>query len=115
FVGVIVVALVGNVAEHFSAVQFAWRNRPEVTLAITTGSSMQLALFVAPVLVLLSGPLGHPMDLLFEPLELAILGLTTAIFAYICLDGESNWLEGFQLLVIYVMAAVAFFFLPVPT
>jgi Ca2+:H+ antiporter len=114
FVGVIVVALVGNAAEHFSAVQFAWRNRPEVTLAITTGSSMQLALFVAPVLVLLSPALGHPMDLVFVPLELAILGLTTAIFAYICLDGESNWLEGVQLLAIYLMAAFAFFFLPVP-
>jgi Ca2+:H+ antiporter len=113
FVGVIVVALVGNAAEHFSAVQFAWRNHPDVTLAITADSSTQVALFVAPVVVFLSIPLGHPMDLVFVPLELAILGLTTAIFAYICLDGESNWLEGIQLLSLYLMAAAAFYFLPV--
>jgi Ca2+:H+ antiporter len=113
FVGVIVVALIGNAAEHFSAVSFAWRNHPDVTLAITADSSTQVALFVAPLLVLLSIPLGHPMDLVFVPLELAILGLTTAIFAYICLDGESNWLEGVQLLALYLMAAAAFFFLPI--
>ena len=113
FVGVIVVALIGNAAEHFSAVQFAWRNHPDVTLAITADSSTQVALFVAPLLVFLSIPLGHPMNLVFEPLELAILGLTTAVFAYICLDGESNWLEGVQLLALYLMAAAAFFFLPV--
>ena len=71
-----------------------------------------MALFVAPLLVFLSIPLGHPMNLVFEPLELAILGLTTAVFAYICLDGESNWLEGVQLLALYLIAA-AFFFLPV--
>jgi Ca2+:H+ antiporter len=113
FVGVIVVALVGNAAEHFSAVQFAWRNHPEVTLAITADSSAQIALFVAPLLVFLSIPLGHPMNLIFAPLELAILGLTTAIFAYLSLDGESNWLEGIQLLALYLIAAAAFFFLPV--
>jgi Ca2+:H+ antiporter len=113
FVGVIVVALVGNAAEHFSAIVFAWRNRLDVTLAIAAGSSTQIALFVAPVLVFLSLALGHPMDLIFEPLELAILGLSTALFAYICIDGESNWLEGFQLLAIYFMAAVVFFLVPV--
>jgi Ca2+:H+ antiporter len=67
---------------------------------------------VAPLLVLLSPLLGHPVDLIFTPLELAILGLTTAIFAYISIDGESTWLEGFQLLAVYFMAATAFFFLP---
>ena len=84
-----------------------------VTGSITADSSTQVALFVAPLLVFLSIPLGHPMNLVFEPLELAILGLTTAVFAYICLDGESNWLEGVQLLALYLMAAAAFFFLPI--
>jgi Ca2+:H+ antiporter len=112
FIGVIVVAIVGNAAEHYSAVQMAWKNRLDVSLAIAAGSSTQVALFVAPVLVFLSLLLGHPMDLVFEPLELVVLGLATAIFAYISLDGESNWLEGMQLLALYAMCACAFFFLP---
>ena len=112
FVGVIIIALVGNAAEHFSALQMAWRNRLDVTFAITAGSGTQIALFVAPVLVLVSHALGHPMDLIFTPLELAILVLATAIFAYISLDGEANWLEGIQLLAIYIVAALAFFLLP---
>jgi Ca2+:H+ antiporter len=113
FVGVVIVALVGNAAEHFSAVQMAWRNQMETTLAIATGSSTQIALFVAPILVFASLVLGHPMDLIFEPLELAILGLATAIYAYIAIDGESNWLEGVQLVGIYAIAALAFFLIPV--
>jgi Ca2+:H+ antiporter len=64
------------------------------------------------VLVLVSRALGHPMDLIFTPLELTILVLATAIFAYISLDGEANWLEGTQLLAVYVVAAIAFFLLP---
>jgi len=112
FVGVIVVPIVGNAAEHLSAVQQAWRNRLEATLAITAGSSTQIALFVAPTLVFLSLLLGHPLDLLFSGMELMVLGLATAIFGYISLDGESNWLEGVQLLALYVMAALAFFVIP---
>ena len=112
FVGVIVVPIVGNAAEHLSAVQQAWRNRLEATLAITAGSSTQIALFVAPTLVFLSLLLGHPLDLLFSGLELMVLGLATAIFGYISLDGESNWLEGVQLLALYVMASLAFFVIP---
>jgi Ca2+:H+ antiporter len=115
FVGVIIVPIVGNAAEHFSAMLMAWRDRLEVTLAIAAGSSTQVALFVGPALVFASLLLGHPMNLIFRPLELVILGLATAIFAYICLDGESNWLEGVQLLSIYVMAGIAFFFLPMPS
>ncbi len=114
FIGVIVVPIIGNAAEHFSAVQMAWRDRLDVTFAIVVGSSTQIALFVAPLLVFLSLALGHPMDLVFQPLELVILGLATAITAYINLDGESTWLEGAQLLALYLMAAIAFFFLPVP-
>jgi len=113
FVGAVVVALVGNAAEHFSAVQMAWRNRLDVSLAITAGSSTQIALFVAPLLVFASILLGHPMDLIFVPLELAILGVATALFAYISVDGESNWLEGVQLLAIYLIAGFAFFLVPI--
>lgn len=112
FVGVIIVPLVGNAAEHFSAVQFAWRNRLDVSIAIAAGSSTQVALLVGPLLVFLSLLMGNPMDLVFVPLELAILGLSAAVFAYISLDGESNWLEGFQLLGLYTIAAVVMFFVP---
>lgn len=112
FVGVIIVPIVGNVAEHFAAVQFAWRNRMDLSLAIASGSSTQIAVLVAPVLVFLSLAMGKPMNLVFAPLELAILVLATAVFAYINIDGESNWLEGVQLLALYAMAGVVFFFLP---
>ncbi len=112
FVGVMVVSTVGNISEYFSAVRMAWRNRLNVTLSIAAGSSTQVALFVAPVLVLVSPFLGHPLNVIFTPLELAILGMATAIFAYISIDGETNWLEGVQLLGVYALAAIAFFLLP---
>jgi Ca2+:H+ antiporter len=115
FVGVILVPLVGNVAEHFSAVVVAWKNQMDLSLAIAAGSSTQLALFVAPLLVLASLVLGHPMDLVFVPMELLVLGLATAIFAFISHDGETTWLEGVQLLAVYLMAGVVFFLLPAPS
>src|SRR5215203_341070 len=113
FIGVIVVAIVGNAAEHFSAVQMAMKGRLEITFGIAAGSSTQVALFVAPVLVFLSLLLGHPMDLVFTPLELVVLGLSAALFSYISIDGETSWLEGVQLLAVYLIAACAFFLLPV--
>jgi Ca2+:H+ antiporter len=111
FIGLIVIPLVGNVAEHYSAVEFAARNKMELALSIAANSSTQIAVFVAPLLVLIS-LFFHPMDLIFQPIELVTLFSSTAIFAYISLDGETNWLEGLQLLVLYLIAAVAFFFLP---
>jgi len=111
FIGLIIVPLVGNVAEHFSAIQFASRNRMELALSIAANSSTQIAVFVAPFLVLIS-LLFHPMNLIFQPIELVTLFASTAIFAYICLDGETNWLEGIQLLALYLIAAISFFFLP---
>jgi Ca2+:H+ antiporter len=113
FVGIIIVPLIGNAAEHFSAVVFAGKNRVDLTMAIAAGSSSQIALFVAPVLVFLSLLLGNPMDLVFDRMELLVLGLTTLIFAFVAMDGRSNWLEGAQLLALYVIIAVVFFFLPV--
>lgn len=112
FVGVMLVPILGNVAEHFSAVQFAHRGKLDVTLAIAAGSSTQIALFVAPLLVVLGLALGLPMTLLFHPLEIAVLVGSAAIFSIICLDGESNWLEGVMLLGLYVMAGAAFFLSP---
>ena len=111
FVGLIVIPLVGNVAEHYGAITFARKNHMELSLSIAANSSTQIAVFVAPFLVLAS-LLFHPMDLIFPPIELVTLLSCTAIFAYVSLDGETNWLEGVQLLALYLIAAVAFFFLP---
>jgi Ca2+:H+ antiporter len=112
FVGIIIVPIVGNVAEHLVAVQVAIKNRMELSLAISLGSSLQIALFVAPVLVFISLLMGNPMDLVFNEFELIALAAASLIAALVALDGESNWLEGAQLLVVYVILAIAFFFLP---
>lgn len=111
FVGLIVVPLVGNVAENYGAIKFARRNQMELALSIAANSSTQIAVFVAPVLVLAS-LFFHPMDLVFQPIELVTLYASTAIFAYVSLDGETNWLEGVQLLALYLIASVSFYFLP---
>ena len=111
FIGLILVPLIGNLTEYTAAVRFASRNQVELSMSIAVNSSTQIAVFVAPVLVLVS--LGfHPMNFVFRPLELATLFASCAIFAYISLDGETNWLEGVQLVALYLIAAVAFFFLP---
>jgi Ca2+:H+ antiporter len=112
FVGIIIVPLVGNVAEHLVAVQVAIKNRMELSIAISLGSSLQIALFVAPLLVFISLLLGNPMDLVFNQFEVIALGAASLIAAFVALDGESNWLEGAQLLVVYVIFAIAFFYLP---
>jgi Ca2+:H+ antiporter len=113
FVGIIIIPLIGNAAEHFSAVTFAGKNRLDLTMAIAAGSSSQIALFVAPALIFISLLMGNPMDLVFDRMELLVLGLTTAIFAFVAMDGRSNWLEGMQLLALYIIIGVVFFFLPV--
>jgi Ca2+:H+ antiporter len=112
FVGIILIPIIGNVAEHFSAVLFAARNQPNVAQAIAAGSSTQVALLVAPAFVLISHLFGNPMNLVFTPLEIVVVGLSALVFAFISLDGESNWLEAVELLGLYVMAAFVFFFLP---
>lgn len=113
FVGVILIPIVGNAAENWAAVRAAWRNHADLTLGITSGSSTQIPLFVTPVLILVSLAIGEPMTLAFQPLELLVLGLTTAISAYISLDGESHWLEGVLLLALYLMTAAVFFLDPI--
>ena len=111
FIGLIVIPILGNVAENYSAIVFASRNKMDLALSIAANSSTQIAVFVAPLLVILSLWI-RPMDLIFQPIELITLFASSAIFAYISLDGETNWLEGIQLLSLYLIAAVAFFFLP---
>jgi Ca2+:H+ antiporter len=111
FLGLILIPVVGNAAEHYSAIVFASRNKMDLALSVAANSSTQIAVFVAPFLVLVS-LFFHPMDLIFQPIELVTLFASSAIFAYISLDGETNWLEGIQLLSLYLIAAVAFFFLP---
>jgi Ca2+:H+ antiporter len=110
FVGLILVPIIGNAAEHGSAVFFAMRNKLDITLEIAIGSSTQIALFVAPFLVLLSLATTHRMDFVFNPFEIAAVGLSTFIVAMISLDGRSNWLEGAQLLGSYAIMAASFFF-----
>ena len=113
FVGVVLVALVGNAAEHSTAVLVALRNKMDLSLNIAVGSSMQIALFVAPLLVLLSYLIGPaPMDLRFTTLEIVSVGLSVGIMALIAQDGETNWMEGVQLLAVYAMLGMAFYFLP---
>ena len=112
FLGFIVLAIVGNAAEHSTAVLLATKNQMDTALNIAMQSSVQIALFVTPLLVFLSYPLGHPLDLLFTPFELLALTLAVAIFAYLVTDGETNWYEGIQLLAVYAVIAIALYFLP---
>jgi Ca2+:H+ antiporter len=113
FVGVFVVAILGNAAEHATAITAAMKNRMDLSLSIGIGSSVQVALFVAPLLVLGSLVLGpQPMDLLFgKGLVLAVL-LSVLITGQVAGDGRSNWLKGIQLLAVYVILGLAFFFVP---
>jgi len=116
FIGIIIIPLVGNVAEHLVAVQVAYKNKMELSLAVSLGSSLQIALFVAPVLVFISLFLGPtdagPLLLVFTEFELIALVGAAIIAANVAQDGESNWLEGALLLGVYLIIAVAFFFLP---
>jgi Ca2+:H+ antiporter len=112
---VIVVAVVGNAAEHSTAVMMALKNRMELSVGIAIGSSLQIALLVAPVLVMVSYFIGpRPMDLVFTPAEVLAVFLAVLISNQIASDGESNWLEGVLLLAVYLILALVFYFLPEP-
>lgn len=112
FVGIIIVPIIGNVAEHLVSVQAAMENKMDLSLSIALGSSLQIALFVTPALVFASLILGSPMTLQFNQLELIALTAASMISALVSLDGESNWLEGAMLLAVYGILGLAFFFLP---
>ena len=111
FVGVIVVAIVGNAAEHWVAVYFATRDKMDLSVNIAIGSSAQIALFVAPVLVLLSFFIGpFPMALVFNGLELGAILLAVLIAQQVTQEGESTWFEGLQLLAVYAVMGLVFFY-----
>jgi Ca2+:H+ antiporter len=111
FVGVIVVAIVGNAAEHWVAIYFAARDKMDLAVNISIGSSAQIALFAAPVLVLLSFFVGpFPMALVFNGFEVGAIMLAMLISIHVAHDGESTWFEGFQLLAVYAVLALVFYF-----
>ena len=112
FLGVILVPLVGNVAEHLVAVKVAMQNQMSLSVEIAVGSSLQIALFVAPALVFLSLALGNPLTLVFNSFELIALIASVLIVTQVAGDGESNWLEGTELAALYLIFAIAFFLLP---
>jgi Ca2+:H+ antiporter len=110
FVGVIVVAVVGNAAEHSTAVLMAMRDKMDLALNIAVESSKQVALLVAPVLVFAGLAFGQPMDLVFTELEVVAVAVSAGAITLVALDGESNWLEGAMLVAVYLVLGVAFFF-----
>jgi Ca2+:H+ antiporter len=112
FMGVIIIAIIGNAAEHATAVIMAKRDKMELALGIAIGSSIQIALLVAPVLVFLSWIIGQPMSLVFTPLEIAGIAVAVITVEMIASDGETTWFEGVQLIAVYLILAVAFYFVP---
>jgi Ca2+:H+ antiporter len=111
FIGIILIPLIGNLAEHVVGVTLAYKNKMDFSLITSIGSATQIALFAVPVLVFFGLLVGHPLTLVFTPLEVVAVGVGVAIAAYIALDGRSNWVEGLQLVSVYTIVAIAFFFL----
>jgi Ca2+:H+ antiporter len=112
FVGVVIVATVGNAAEHSTAILMAYKNKMDLSLSICIGSSVQIALFVAPVLVFASFLLGNPMQLVFSPLEIAGIALAILTLEMIVNDGETVWFEGTELIAAYLILGIAFYLVP---
>jgi Ca2+:H+ antiporter len=112
FVGVFIVAIIGNAAEHSTAVLMAMKNKMDLAFNIAVGSSMQVALLVAPLLVFVSYALGQPLDLIFTTFEIVAIALSVAVVCLIAQDGESNWMEGVLLLAVYAILGLAFYALP---
>lgn len=115
FTGVILLPIIGNAAEHATAVTVAMKNKMDLSMSVAVGSSLQIALFVAPVLVLAGWIMGQPMDLSFNTFELVAVAVAVLIANSISSDGRSNWLEGVLLLATYVILGLAFYFQPVPS
>ena len=112
FIGVVFIAIVGNVAEHTAAIAMAMKNKMDLALQISIGSATQVAIFVAPMLVFVSLFFPTQMDLIFDPFELVSILLSIIIVNLVIEDGESNWLEGVQLMIAYIIIAIAFFVHP---
>ena len=109
FTGVVLLAVIGNAAEHSTAVLMALRGKMDLALTIAVGSSLQIALFVAPALVFYSRLIGQPMNLIFTPFEVLSVVLSVLVVNHVVADGESNWLEGALLLAVYAIRALAFY------
>jgi Ca2+:H+ antiporter len=111
FIGIILIPLIGNLAEHVVGVTLAYKNKMDFSLLTSIGSATQIALFAVPVLVFFGLVVGNPLTLVFTPLEVVAVGVGVLIASYIALDGRSNWVEGLQLVSVYAILAIAFFFL----
>jgi Ca2+:H+ antiporter len=111
FIGIILIPLIGNLAEHVVGVTLAYKNKMDFSLITSIGSATQIALFAVPVLVFFGLIVGHPLHLVFTPLEVVAVGVGVFIAGFIALDGQSNWVEGLQLTSVYLILAIAFFFL----
>jgi Ca2+:H+ antiporter len=112
FLGVIIIAVIGNAAEHATAMVMARRDRMELAISIAVGSSIQIALLVAPLLVFVSWLIGQPMSLVFSPLEIAGIAVAVITADMIASDGETTWFEGVLLIAVYLILGVAFYFVP---
>jgi Ca2+:H+ antiporter len=111
FVGIILIPIIGNLAEHVVGVTLAYKNQVDFSLITSIGSATQIALFAAPVLVFYGLWVGHPLTLVFTPLEVVAVAVSVFIASFIALDGKSNWVEGLQLTSVYIILALGFFFL----
>ena len=111
FIGIILIPLIGNLAEHVVGVTLAYKNKMDFSLITSLGSATQIALFAAPVLVFFGLLVGQPLTLVFSELEVVAVAVGVFIAGYIALDGRSNWVEGLQLVSVYVIISIAFFFL----
>ena len=111
FVGAVIIAVIGNAAEHSTAVLMAMRNKMDLAIQICVGSSLQIALLVTPALVFISLAMGHPMTLEFSVIEVFAVLASVFVVANVAGDGETNWFEGAQLLSLYAMLGTAFYFL----
>jgi Ca2+:H+ antiporter len=112
FIGIILVPIIGNVAEHLVSVQLALKNKMDLSVEVATSSSLQIALFVAPLLVFISLVMGHPLQLIFNRFELIAVLVAVIVSALVSSDGESTWLEGVGLLAVYLILGLGFFLLP---
>lgn len=112
FLGIILVPIIGNVAEHLVSINVAYKNQMDLSIEIAVSSSLQIALFVAPILVFISLLIGNPLTLVFNPFELSALGGAVLICYFVSADGETNWLEGAALFAVYVILGLAFFIFP---
>jgi Ca2+:H+ antiporter len=111
FIGIILIPIIGNLAEHVVGVTLAYKNKMDFSLITSIGSATQIALFAVPVLVFFALIVGNPLTLVFTPLEVVAVAVGVLIASYIALDGRSNWVEGLQLVSVYIILAIAFFFL----